>query len=284
MFTVWSVARLGTYLHRRTGIAIGTHWLRRLLHREVCVVGRPKHTLANKRDGISADKTPVGTAKRGGPSERVLRAVVRRRHRVRPAAHLVRGWMPKARQPAVKMPGKNKRLAAFGPLRYGGGGRGPFLRHTQLRDTAWGMRHLVQRLLHRARHTGRRIVLVLDRGNPNHAHALHRDFELAEPHIKVIWLPKYSWNLNLIERLWKHIKGSRVANVLFASYRQFVRHVQATLEDFAQHPDLTLSIAPQKAMKYIHRNLSVGTDTIRRVDDGASMSSKLPNVNASVVN
>ena len=51
VFTVWSVARLGTYLHRRTGIRVGTHWLRRLLHREGFVVGRPKHTLANKRDG-----------------------------------------------------------------------------------------------------------------------------------------------------------------------------------------------------------------------------------------
>lgn len=117
------------------------------------------------------------------------------------------------------------------------------------------MRHLVQRLLRRARRTGRQVVLVLDRGNPNHAHALHRDLELAQPHIEVIWLPRYCWNLNLIERLWKHIKGSRVANVLFASYRQFVRHVQSALEDFAQHPDLTLSVVEQEVRKNIHRNL-----------------------------
>lgn len=55
VFTVWSVARLGTYLHRtylhrRTGIRIGTHWLRRLVQQEGFVIGRPKHTLANKRD------------------------------------------------------------------------------------------------------------------------------------------------------------------------------------------------------------------------------------------
>ena len=157
---------------------------------------------------------------------------------------------------AVKTPGKNQKVAAFGALCYG---RGLFLHHTQPRTTAWGMRHLVQRLLQRAkrngRRNGRRIVLVLDRGNPNHAKALHRDLELARPHIQVIWLPKYCWNLNLIERLWKHIKGSRVANVLFASHRQFVQHVQAALEDFAQHPDLTLSVADQEVRKNIHRNL-----------------------------
>jgi hypothetical protein len=160
--------------------------------------------------------------------------------------------MPTGRQPAVKTPGKNKKLAAFGALCYG---RGLFLHHTQPRVTAWGMRHLVQRLLQRAKRTGRRIVLVLDQGNPNHAHALHRDLELAEPYIQVLWLPKYCWNLNLIERLWKHIKGSRIANVLFASHRQFVLHVQAALEDFAKHPDLTLSAVNRTLRMNIHRNL-----------------------------
>ncbi|HEX3725336.1 MAG TPA: helix-turn-helix domain-containing protein [Pirellulales bacterium] len=50
VFTVWSVARLNTYLRHRTGIAIGSDWLRRLVHQEGWVIGRPKHTLANKRD------------------------------------------------------------------------------------------------------------------------------------------------------------------------------------------------------------------------------------------
>ena len=153
---------------------------------------------------------------------------------------------------AVRTPGENKKLAAFGALCYG---RGLFVHHTQPRATAWGMRVIVQRLLHRARRTGRRVVLVLDQGNPNHARALHRDLDLAAPHVEAVWLPKYCWNLNLIERLWKHLKATRVADVLFAGYRQFVRHVQAALEDFARHPDLTLSVVSPTARKNIHRNL-----------------------------
>jgi len=50
IFTVWSVARLSTYLRRRTGIAIGVDWLRRLVHAEGFAVDRPAHTLAGKRD------------------------------------------------------------------------------------------------------------------------------------------------------------------------------------------------------------------------------------------
>jgi hypothetical protein len=160
--------------------------------------------------------------------------------------------MRRGRQLAVNTPGKNKKLAAFGALCFG---RGLFLHHTQPRATAWGMRHLVQRLLGRAKRTGRHIVLVLDQGNPNHARALHRDLELAQPHIEVLWLPKHCWNLNLIERLWKHLKASRIANVLFASYRQFVLHVDAALEDFAQHPDLTLSVVVRTPRHDIRKNL-----------------------------
>jgi transposase len=50
VFTVWSVARLRAYLRRRTGIAVGADWLRRLVHAEGFVVGRPAHTLRGKRD------------------------------------------------------------------------------------------------------------------------------------------------------------------------------------------------------------------------------------------
>ncbi len=50
VFTVWSIARLGTYLEQRTDIAVSGDWLRRLVHAEDFVIGRPKHTLKGKRD------------------------------------------------------------------------------------------------------------------------------------------------------------------------------------------------------------------------------------------
>jgi transposase len=50
VFTVWSIARLGTYLRQRTGIALGANRLRQVAHEEGFVVARPRHTLAGKRD------------------------------------------------------------------------------------------------------------------------------------------------------------------------------------------------------------------------------------------
>ena len=49
-FTTWSIARLNTHLHRRTGITICNDWLRRLVRAEGFVYRRPKHTLKGKRD------------------------------------------------------------------------------------------------------------------------------------------------------------------------------------------------------------------------------------------
>jgi transposase len=49
-FTLWSIARLATHLEKQTGIVISRVWLRRLVHGESFVIGRPKRTLKGKRD------------------------------------------------------------------------------------------------------------------------------------------------------------------------------------------------------------------------------------------
>lgn len=73
---------------------------------------------------------------------------------------------------------------------------------------------------------------MLDRGNPNHARSLHRDPELAAPAGGGVPAAELLLDLSLIERLWKHLKATRVPDVLFGSYCQFERHVVAALGDF----------------------------------------------------
>jgi transposase len=75
VFTVWSIARLGTYLRRRTGIAVGVDWLRRMVHAEGFVIGRPAHTLEGKRDERAyrqvrrrLDRLKKGRRKRAHPT------------------------------------------------------------------------------------------------------------------------------------------------------------------------------------------------------------------------
>jgi transposase len=68
VFTVWSVARLAAYLRRRrSGVRVGATRLRQLVRQEGFVVGRPAHTLRNKRDEAEYDRARrrLGRLKRG---------------------------------------------------------------------------------------------------------------------------------------------------------------------------------------------------------------------------
>jgi putative transposase len=52
-FSVWSVARLGQYLKKQTGISVSEDQLGGLLHQEGFSFQRPKHTLKGKRDEVA---------------------------------------------------------------------------------------------------------------------------------------------------------------------------------------------------------------------------------------
>ena len=164
--------------------------------------------------------------------------------------------MPRGRQQRVKAPGKNRKQTVFGAWCYG---RGLFYHYTQPRKTAWGFRMLLPQLVRRAKRTVRRIVLVMDQGNPHHAQALHHDLQLVKDSMEVFWLPHYCPELNLIERLWKHLKGSRMSNVLFRDFKHFTRHLGEALSDFARNPDITIGLVAPNGHPPNRKTLLVGT-------------------------
>lgn len=164
--------------------------------------------------------------------------------------------MPRGRQTRVRSPDINRKQTVFGAFCYG---RGLFVYHVQPRKTAWGVQILLQKLLNRARQTGRRIVVVMDQGSPHHAEALTRYMEDVREHLEVFWLPHYSPELNLIERLWKHLKASRMANVLFPSSAASTRPIGAVLTHFALHPDFTVSLVTPTSRAAKRRNILVAT-------------------------
>jgi transposase len=74
--------------------------------------------------------------------------------------------------------------------------------------------------------------------------------------IEVYWLPPYSPSLNLIERLWGHVKRTVLANVLYATlddlviaFRQGARQLTGDRERMGfmfKHENL---IAPQRTRR-----------------------------------
>ena len=73
-----------------------------------------------------------------------------------------------------------------------------------------------------AAYAGRRIRLVCDNGRFHHTQAVQKWLEAHRDRIKIFWLPPYCPSLNLIERLWGHLKRTVLANVLFTTLDDLV--------------------------------------------------------------
>jgi putative transposase len=71
-------------------------------------------------------------------------------------------------------------------------------------------------------YAGRKIRLVCDNGRFHHTKAVREWLKANRVIIKIFWLPPYCPSLNLIERLWWHLKRTVLANVLFKTMNDLV--------------------------------------------------------------
>jgi transposase len=65
---------------------------------------------------------------------------------------------------------------------------------------------------------GKRVVIILDNAKYNHANSVRE--HAKELNIELLFLPPYSPNLNLIERIWKLLK-SKLKNLFIESFDEF---------------------------------------------------------------
>ena len=80
-----------------------------------------------------------------------------------------------------------------------------------------------------------KIVIILDNARYNYA-IITRAFA-EENNIKLLFLPPYAPNLNLIERLWKFTKKHLVNNTYYEDFTQFVNTTESffyNLDDYRQ--------------------------------------------------
>ncbi len=82
------------------------------------------------------------------------------------------------------------------------------------------------------------VVLVMDNVSYHHSGEVQAFLALLEPRVRVIWLPKYSPDMNPIERYWLHLKNQVYANRLFPSLSALLVSVQLWLgfQNIPDHP------------------------------------------------
>lgn len=74
------------------------------------------------------------------------------------------------------------------------------------------------------------LLLVLDNVSYHRRALVLALLSLLEPRVRVIWLPKYSPDMNPIERYWLHLKNLVYANRLFSSFAHLLDHIQLCVE------------------------------------------------------
>lgn len=73
-----------------------------------------------------------------------------------------------------------------------------------------------------AAYARRKVRLVCDNGRFHHTKAVAQWLAAHRGQVEVYWLPPYCPSLNLIERLWGHLKRTVLANVLFRTMDDLV--------------------------------------------------------------
>ena len=114
---------------------------------------------------------------------------------------LTRLWAPVGTQPEVPAPGKNTKKTIYGGVDYATGR----IVYT-VADTKSGWNFIAFLAVLLKTYTGQRIRLVCDNARFHHTKAVQAFLAEHADQITLFWLPPYCPDLNLIERLWGHLK------------------------------------------------------------------------------
>lgn len=123
---------------------------------------------------------------------------------------LTRMWAPVGRQPEIPSPGKNEKQVVYGGVDYATGKITTLITGTK---SGWNFIMFLTALL--KAYGQQKIRLICDNARYHHTKAVHAFIDAHADQLTVVWLPPYCPSLNLIERLWGHLKRTVLANVLF---------------------------------------------------------------------
>jgi len=87
------------------------------------------------------------------------------------------------------------------------------------------------------------VLLVLDNASYHRTATVLDILTQHEDHVFVVWLPKYSPELNLIEGLWGYLKRSALNNYFCGDMESLEAAADGALRELQQHPETALSLA-----------------------------------------
>jgi transposase len=156
---------------------------------------------------------------------------------------IMRCWTLQGVQRKVPTPGVNQKRYGFGAVNYVSGRT---VHRIEERKNSAGfcdfIEQFIQTVTQAPDYHGQKIVLVVDNFIIHHSRKTQEFLKKYADQLLLFMLPTYSPWLNLIERLWKHLRRKVTHNHLFASIAELVKAVCSFLEALNATPQLILSV------------------------------------------
>lgn len=156
---------------------------------------------------------------------------------------IMRCWTLEGVQRKVPTPGQNQKQYGFGAVNYVSG---QAVHRIEERKNSVGfcafIEQFMQTVTQAPDYHGQKIVLVVDNFIIHRSRKTREFLEKYADQLLLFMLPTYSPWLNLIERLWKHLRRKVTHNHLFESIQELVKAVCSFLEALNATPQLTLSV------------------------------------------
>ncbi len=147
-------------------------------------------------------------------------------------------WTLRGVRPAIPAAGTNQKLCLYGSFNYRTGQVHYLI---DARKNAEQFKQFLDQLL--SWHKDRMVILVLDNATYHRTREVLDVLAEHEDHVRVLWLPKYSPELNLIEGLWGYLKQSALNNYFYGDLELLISAVDQAFKVLQQHPETALSLA-----------------------------------------
>lgn len=148
---------------------------------------------------------------------------------------LSRTWFPKGKQKIIPTYGKHWGAKLLGTLDYE---TGEVFSIQEERYDAKVFLSFLEAIL--AKYPNQRIVMILDNAKIHHADLIQPFLEQHKAHFRLMFLPPYSPNLNLIEELWGWLKSAVINNVFFNTLGKIRQSVQGFIKSINETPQITI--------------------------------------------
>jgi len=156
---------------------------------------------------------------------------------------IMRCWTLEGVQRKVPTPGQNQKQYGFGAVNYVSG---QMVHRIEERKNSVGfcafIEQFMQIVTQAPDYHGQKIILVVDNFIIHHSRKTQEFLAQYADRLLLFLLPTYSPWLNLIERLWKHLRCKVTHNHLFTNIEELVKAVCSFLNTLNTTPQLTLSV------------------------------------------